>query len=185
MAETAGFWDGADDRTIAGHAVGGDPEAFAELLTRHGPRLRAHVLRLLGASDEVDDVVQETFVVAWLKLPTLADPGAVEGWLRRVASRKAVDRLRRRHPSVALAAEELPDDDRAPALVVQTRSELVALHAALDELPQAQRRCWVLRELADYSYGDIAEELTVPVSTVRGLLARARKGVVVQMADWR
>ncbi len=175
-----------DDRTVAGRAADGDPEAFAVLVARYTPLLRAYVRRLLGASDEVDDVVQDTFVVAWLKLPSLADLGAVKSWLIRIASRKAFDRLRSRRPSTDLADQELPEADRlAPARVAETRSQLQALGAALSRLPEAQRQCWVLREIAEYSYEDVAAEMALPVSTVRGLLARARKSLVVQMEDWR
>ncbi|HEY0119507.1 MAG TPA: RNA polymerase sigma factor [Cellulomonas sp.] len=187
MADEPGRrWEGVDDRTVAGRAADGDPEAFAALVTRYTPLLRAYVRRLLGASDEVDDIVQETLVAAWLKLPSLADLGAVRSWLIRIASRKTFDRLRRRHPSVDLAAQEPPEaDHREPTRVVEARSQLQALSAALSELPEVQRRCWVLREIAEYSYDEIADELAVPVSTVRGLLARARKSLVVQMEDWR
>ncbi len=184
--ETARRWGDVDDRTIAGRAADGDAEAFAVLVARYTPLLRAYVRRLLGASDEVDDVVQDTLVVAWLKLPSLADLSAVKSWLIRIASRKAFDRLRRRHPSVDLTEQELPEaGHRAPARVVETRSQLQALGAALGELPEAQRQCWVLREIAEYSYEDIAQEMAMPVSTVRGLLARARKSLVAQMEDWR
>ena len=53
------------------------------------------------------------------------------------------------------------------------------------DLPEDQRRCWTLRELAECSYGQIAEELDLPVSTVRGLLARARKTLLREMEEWR
>ena len=56
---------------------------------------------------------------------------------------------------------------------------------AINQLPDAKRECWVLRELGGHSYEEIAEELDIPVSTVRGLLARARKDIIVRMEQWR
>ncbi|WP_316316528.1 RNA polymerase sigma factor, partial [Clavibacter michiganensis] len=53
------------------------------------------------------------------------------------------------------------------------------------ELPEAQRRCWVMKEVLEYRYEDIAEELDLPVSTVRGLLSRARKNMIRLMEAWR
>ncbi len=43
----------------------------------------------------------------------------------------------------------------------------------------------MLREIGGYTYEEIADELAVPISTVRGLLARARKDLIVRMEDWR
>ncbi|PIJ05616.1 RNA polymerase subunit sigma-70, partial [Leucobacter sp. OLJS4] len=62
---------------------------------------------------------------------------------------------------------------------------IAALGDAITRLPEAPRECWVLRELGDYSYDEIAAELDVPVSTVRGLLARARKDIIIRMEQWR
>jgi RNA polymerase sigma-70 factor (ECF subfamily) len=62
---------------------------------------------------------------------------------------------------------------------------VAALSDALQELPAPQRECWVLREIGGYTYEEISDELGVPLSTVRGLLARARKDIIVRMEPWR
>ena len=59
------------------------------------------------------------------------------------------------------------------------------METALAELPEAQRRCWLMKEVLEYSYDQIAEELDLPVSTVRGLLSRARKNMIRLMEGWR
>ncbi|MDP9027258.1 MAG: sigma-70 family RNA polymerase sigma factor, partial [Actinomycetota bacterium] len=56
-----------------------------------------------------------------------------------------------------------------------------ALRSALDALPQQQARVWVLRQLGNYSYDEIATELDIPVSTVRGALVQARKRILHAM----
>lgn len=179
-------WEGLDDRTIAGRAADGDAEAFAVLVVRYTPLLRAYVRRILPTGGEVDDVVQDTFVAAWRKLPSLADLTAVRAWLIRIASRQAFDRLRARHLAADLAEHEpFEVEHRAPDRVVEAGTQVDALRVALGRLPEAQRQCWILREVAGYSYEDIADELSVPPSTVRGLLARARKSLMVQMEGWR
>jgi RNA polymerase sigma-70 factor (ECF subfamily) len=81
---------------------------------------------------------------------------------------------------------ELPAQDRmAPQRQVEARAGIAALSDAINQLPDSQRECWVLRELGDYSYEEIAQELDLPISTVRGLLARARKDIIVRMEQWR
>ncbi|WP_067250710.1 RNA polymerase sigma factor [Microbacterium resistens] len=176
----------ADDRTVAGRAADGDTEAFAVLVRRFAPRMRAYTRRLMGSTADVDDIVQEAFVTAWQRMDELTDPGAVKSWLMRIVSRRAIDRLRATPAHVDIDGIETPAPAHdSPARVVETRAELDALTAALAQLPEAQRRCWTLRELGGFSYDEIAEELDVPVSTVRGLLARARKDIIVRMEGWR
>lgn len=178
---------GADDRILAGRAADGDTAAFGVLVRRHTPIMRAYVRRILGSgSADVDDAVQEAFVVAWQRLPTLEDAGKVRGWLLRIASRKALDHVRRSREEADLdAVSDLPSLYGVPQAAAQTWAQISALGGILDDLPPAQRHCWTLRELGGHSYEEIAEYLELPVSTVRGLLARARKMVVMKMEGWR
>ena len=176
----------ADDRIIAGRAADGDTEAFRVLVLRYAPLMRGYARRILNATDDVDDVVQEAFIAAWQQLPELENPDAVRGWLMRIVSHKAIGRVRARRPHVDITELEISAPAAvAPPRVVESRTQLAELSQALGELPDAQRECWVLREVGGYSYDEIAEELDLPLSTVRGLLARARKFLIVRMEAWR
>jgi RNA polymerase sigma-70 factor, ECF subfamily len=175
----------AADQVLAERAGDGDVRAFTVLVRRHGPALRRYATRVLGGTSESDDVVQETFVTAWTQLAGLQETAAVRGWLFRIAGRKAIDRLRaaKSHDE---AREDLPAPvSDSPASRAQVGSLTGALSAALDGLPVDQRRAWLLRELGGQSYDDIAADLGVPTSTVRGLLARARKDLARRMEAWR
>ncbi len=106
--------------------------------------------------------------------------------MMQIVTRKALDRLRRRrHHDDVDGAQHPTDATRQPERIVETRMQLDAMWTALDRLPADQRRCWLLRETAGYSYQQIADELELPVSTVRGLLARARRFLTVEMEAWR
>ena len=178
--------ESADDRIIAGRAADGDTVAFAVLVRRYTPMLRAYARRILPGSADVDDVVQDAFITAWDQLPKLEDSDLVRSWLMRITGHKAIDRIRSMRPHSDLLETELPAPDQmAPPRRVEARAGIAALSEAISQLPNAQRECWVLRELGEYSYGEIAEALDVPVSTVRGLLARARKDIIVRMEQWR
>ena len=176
----------ADDRTIAGRAADGDVQAFEVLVRRYGPLMRAYATRVLGSNDERDDVVQESFITAWQQLATLEDPGAVKSWLMRIVSRKSIDRIRARkiHIDIDDYEQEAPATVTPPR-IAEARSREAALEAALKTLPEQQRQCWILKEIAEYSYDEIARELDLPLSTVRGLLSRARKNLIRQMEAWR
>ncbi len=178
--------ESADDRIIAGRAADGDTTAFAVLVRRYSPMMSAYARRILPGTADVDDVVQDAFISAWAQLPTLEDPGQARSWLMRITSRKAIDRIRAGRAHVDITELDLPAPDRAsPPRRAEARAEIVALSDALQQLPNAQRECWVLREIGGYSYEEIAEELGIPASTVRGLLARARQYVIVRMEKWR
>ncbi len=176
----------ADDRTVAGRAADGDPDAFRVLVLRYGPLMRGYARRILNATDEVDDVVQEAFITAWRQLPELENPAVVKSWLMRIVSHKAIDRVRSRRPQLDITELEQPAPEAgSPARITEARSQLEELSAALIVLPEEQRQCWVLREVAGYSYDEIAAELDLPLSTIRGLLARARKYLIVRMEAWQ
>lgn len=174
------------DRIVAGRAADGDVHAFEVLVARHGPLLRAYARRILGSSADVDDVVQETFITAWGELPGLENPAAVKSWLIRIVSRRSIDVVRARREHNNIDDHDVVDGSaKSPEYLAEAGSRGSALSKALSGLPEDQRRCWVLREVSEYSYDDIAEQLGLPVSTVRGLLARARKNLVREMEAWR
>ncbi|HLS91953.1 MAG TPA: sigma-70 family RNA polymerase sigma factor [Microbacterium sp.] len=184
--DAGGALELADDRIVAGRAADGDTVAFAILVRRYTPMMRAYVRRILPGTADVDDVVQDAFITAWEKLPGLDELAKVKSWLMRITSRKAVDRIRASRPSDDIdAVEPEAPSNATPPRVVEARVGVAELSRALGELPDDQRRCWVLREYGGYSYEEIADELDLPTSTVRGLLARARKSIIVRMEQWR
>ncbi|MFP7761974.1 RNA polymerase sigma factor [Marisediminicola sp. LYQ134] len=175
----------ASDGILAGRSSDGDERAFEILVRRHGPLMRAYVIRILGSNSDADDVVQEAFITAWRELAT-TEVTAVKAWLMKIASRKAIDRVRSRR-----RVEPLEDwdaetsDSESPHRLAEVASQREVLSRALSRLPVVQRQCWVLREVGDRSYDEIAEELGIPPSTVRGSLARARKTLAKEMEEWR
>jgi RNA polymerase sigma-70 factor (ECF subfamily) len=176
----------AADATLASRAADGDIAAFEVLARRHGPLMRVFAAKLLGSDIESDDVVQEAFLTGWRKLDELEDPARVRNWLMRIVSNRAIDRLR-----VRRVHEDIADWDPAappsqdPSRIVETQFQLDAVGVALDKLPTIQRRCWLLRETAGFSYSEIAEALDLTPATVRGLLARSRKFLLNELEAWR
>lgn len=178
--------ESADDGIIAGRASDGDTMAFAVLVRRYTPMMRAYARRLLPGTADIDDVMQDAFITAWDQLPTLAEPGKVRSWLMRITSRKAIDRIRATRPHADVTEVELPaPENTLPPRRAEAHAGIAALSDALQQLPDAQRECWVLREVGGCTYEEIADELGIPISTVRGLLARARKDIIVRMEQWR
>lgn len=148
--------------------------------------MRVFAAKLLGSDLESDDVVQEAFITGWRRLGEIDDPANVRSWLMRIVSNRAIDRMRVRKVHEPLGDHEprgRASDD--PGRIVETRMQLDAVWIALDELPTVQRRCWLLRETAGYSYIEIADALEIPVTTVRGMLARTRTFLLHELEAWR
>lgn len=186
-SEPAAVRGAVADRMLVERAAQGDADAFGELVRRHSSLMRAYVFRIVGSLADTDDVVQEAFVIAWKQLPTLRDPSAVKAWLMRIAGREALTFVSRR-PAEAVLDEHvaaLPTASALPEQTVVRGAQLRALSDALDKLKEDQRRCWLLREVAECSYDEIAEQMDIPPSTVRGLLARARASIAIEMEGWR
>ena len=173
-----GALEAASDGLLAARSADGDSVAFGVLVRRLAPALRAYATRLTGSAADADDAVQEALISAWGALPGLEDPAKVRSWLFSIVSRKATDRIRARKPTAELDAERDEDTAEGPEEHAVSSSRLDALAAVLDALPEGQRQCWVLKEMGGFSYEEIAEQLGMSVTTVRGKLARARVSVV-------
>jgi RNA polymerase sigma-70 factor (ECF subfamily) len=179
--------DSAPDALLAQRAKDGDERAFGVLVRRHSPFLIAFATRYLGGSSDADDVVQEALVAAWRQLDELREPARVRSWLATSVARRATDvlRTRARRDVQPLPDEESPATSPQPDAVAEGRAATRALGDVLAALPEDQREVWLLREMAELSYDEIAARLEVSPATVRGRLARARGAVLAAMAEWR
>lgn len=143
------------------------------------PRVVNQLHAMIGDREEARDCVQEAFVKAWSRRRQLEAAASPEAWVRVVAHRLAVSRWRRsrlaRHsPDRALQASDPaspPDEAR------------VALVAALQQLPEDQRRALVLHHLCDLPVADVAAEVGAPVGTVKARLSRGRAALQDLMTE--
>ena len=178
-------------------AQDGDASAFEQLVRTYEGELFRLAYRMLGDRGEAEDAVQETFVVVWRQLPTLVDPQAFRAWIYHIATRRCLNVLQRRSRQrtdvtrsddfEAETRTQAPLHDRGegPEAAAQTTAVRQSLEQVLATLPPEQRACWVLYELHDLSYPEIAFAIGVPLSTVRGRIARARQNLAKGMAPWR
>jgi RNA polymerase sigma-70 factor (ECF subfamily) len=151
----------------------------AERFTRARPRLLRLAYSELGDVGEAEDVVQE----AWLRLER-ANAEAIEnldGWLTRVVARLALDRLRsaraRRETYVGpWLPEPLISDDPADRVTLD-ESVSYALLTVLEQLSPAERTAFVLHDVFDVPFDEIAEVVGRTPDAVRQLASRARRHV--------
>ena len=146
----------------------GDHSAFEQLFTRTTPLVKRIAYSLLSAQD-CDDAVQESFLLAYRKLPQLKAPEAFLGWLGRLTLHVCYA-IKKKRPS------ELPLSEAVPA---QASPEGVldglVLRTALGRLHTRDREVLILREMLGLSYEEVAVALRIPVGTVRSRLNGARQ----------
>lgn len=162
-----------DARVIAA-AARGDRGAARQLVERYQDLVYGYLARLLGArgqSAAVDDVAQDTFVRALGALHRFdpAGPARLSTWLLTIATRRAIDVLRRVRDQVQLDTVPLVSDERPDRRVI-TRS----VYRAIAELPADQRAAFLLRELYGFTVAETAAALGVEPGTVKSRVARAR-----------
>lgn len=175
-----------DDATLVARAREGDLRAFEVLVRRYQRRLYHLALRMTGRPADAEDVVQEVFLTAWRRLPEIREDAALPGWLYRATTRRCLNLLRRSRPTAeldqAIASGAAGED---PQRATEASQQVQALTAALARLPPNQRAVWLLREVHDRSYDEIAILLETTPQAVRGRLFRARVQLAELMQTWR
>lgn len=187
------------EATLVTRAQDGDVTAFESLVHCYAGELFRLGYRMTGDRADSQDALQDTLVLTWRRLPSLAEPEAFRAWVFQLMTRQCLSLLRRRARRRTMVAEPGPDGVLATGLPVggaldgpptpegaAAESALVHdLRDALAVLPDDLRACWVLKELHEMTYPEIAYAVGVPVSTVRGRIARARARLARGMAGWR
>lgn len=154
--------------TLVVSAQRGDSAAFEELVRATHLLLRKVALPLVPAS-AVEDVMQETYTVAYQKLPCLKAPAAFRSWLTRIALHICYD-WRRRTENQRVTGGYEGTEEAAPEPL-----DVLELRQALDTLNQADRNILILREYLEISYEEIGQILDLAEGSVKSRLFYARK----------
>jgi RNA polymerase sigma-70 factor (ECF subfamily) len=179
--------DETSDEALMILYANGDRMAAHVLTHRITPRVLAYAYRLLsGDRAEAEDVAQDTMLRLWRVAPEWRQAEAkVTTWAYRVATNLCMDRLRsqrRRGRTPLDDAPEVPD----PAMSVVDRmaetDRIVALQAALQQLPERQRQAVVLRHIEGLSNPEIAEVMDIGVEAVESLTARGKRALTAILA---
>jgi RNA polymerase sigma-70 factor (ECF subfamily) len=160
-----------DDASLVERVRQQDAAAFDLLYLRYARYLAGVVFRLLGADDEIDDVLQESFVDAVEGIDTLEDASRLRWWLVTIAVRRVSRVLasRRRHRNIASGfALVAPRTHPPPA----DRS-LLELQQALDALPPKLRVPWILSRVEQLELADVASGCSTSLATAKRRIATA------------
>jgi len=167
----------ASDAQLVDAARAGAEWAKEALYRRHSRMANGLSYRLLGSDAELDDLVQDCFVIALTTLDRLAQPAAFSSWLGGIVVRQAHKRLRRRRmlSRLGLRRAEPVDLDAIvrPGLPPDVATELRRVYSALDELPPEERIALVLRRVEGLELAEVAIRMGLSLATVKRRLERA------------
>ena len=164
--------------------TGRPADAALDLYKRHGERVYSFCVSRLRNAEEAQDAAQTTFVYVLTALKRGVVPRNELAWLLTIADN--VCRSSRRSLGRRLAHLSNADVDEveaaATSISAETTEQIKGLRAALEQLPETQRRAILLREWQGLSYVDIADQLGLSVAAVETLLFRARRGLTARLA---
>ncbi len=163
--------EGREEAALVASLRRGDPEALREAYASYGVAVYRIALRLTGSTADADDVLQDVFVGLPEALRGYEVRVSFVGWLRRVAARTALMRMRRRERR---REEHLTPEHEPPARSSDDLDRL-ALERAIAALPASLRSVFVLKEIEGYPHAHIAELLGIGIGASEVRLHRAKQ----------
>lgn len=153
-------------------------EAFNQLIIRFQDAAQSWAYRMLNDENLAQDAAQEAFIAAYEKIDQLQDPAAFPAWLKRIVVTQCSREGRRKGFRVTLSSpfeddEPVAHDD--PADAVEERDLQEQVSRAVRALPEHERVVTELFYITGYSQQEIAEQLALPLTTVKKRLQYARE----------
>jgi len=169
--------DRLDDLALVERACSGDRDAEAAIYRRHVPYIAGLATRLLASATEAEDVVQDTFIIAFADLARKGTITALRPWLARIAVSQVHRRFRRRKLLRLLGIDRAEpaqlDAIASPETSPEVRAQLAALGRVLESLPPAQRIAWSLRCIEGATLDEVAAACGCSLATAKRRIAAA------------
>ncbi len=170
-----------DDRQLVKMVVEGDSRAFDMLFARHRDTIYAMLLKYTGSGDEADDLMQEAFMKAYVKIGQYSTKYDFGAWIYTIARNTFVD-YNRSLRSNALNPQNLSIENNnaasslspSPEECIINAQQRSAIERYIEMLPEDYRRLFELRFIDEYSYEEIAEKLDMKLGTVKTRIFRVR-----------
>lgn len=174
-----------NDFNLVSRAKDGDQKAYAELMQRYKDSIYFMALKMVNNKDDAMDLTVETFGKAFENLEKYKPDFAFSTWLFRIATNNCIDFIRKKRLNV-VSLHTLSEEDgeekhmqvRAEGLNPEETSikkqESEKLKNIVEQLPVRYRKLIILRYYDEQSYEEIAQQLDIPLGTVKAQLFRAR-----------
>ncbi|HQN15098.1 MAG TPA: sigma-70 family RNA polymerase sigma factor [Bacteroidales bacterium] len=165
----------------------GDQKAYAELMGYYKDAIYFLLLKMTNDSDDADDLTIEAFGKAFKKLDQYTPDYAFSTWLFKIASNNCIDFIRRKRMDMLSINKTVVDDEGTdmsqvlpahgldPEEKLIERQKIMMMREVVEKLKPNYRRLVQLRYFDEYSYEEIAQEMALPIGTVKAQLFRARE----------
>ena len=153
----------------------GDMVAFNELVDRYKDRLMNVIGRMLLSRDDAEDVVQETFVRVYQHRQSFNFQHCFSTWIYTIGLNLARNELRKRKKFKFYDITEMKGNEAEFAVEMKLPNRLPqVLNAAIKGLPEKYRTAFILRDIQEQPYEEVAKILSIPLGTVKSRVNRAR-----------
>jgi RNA polymerase sigma-70 factor (ECF subfamily) len=157
----------------------GDQRAFEALYRRHAPFAINLAVRIQGSDGDVEDIVHDSFLKAYHRLPDLRDGAAFKSWLGSIVVHAVRTRLRRRRllNLFGLGAGDPVDLDSVASTEAspESRAQLAQIYALLQTLPTDDRIAWTLRCVERHQLQTVADLVGCSLATAKRRIQRAQR----------
>lgn len=162
-------------------------KAYAELMERYRDSIYFMLLKMVNSKDDADDLTIEAFGKAFKKLEQYTPNYAFSTWLFKIASNNCIDFIRKKKKNTfsinkAIEGEEggemeldIKSDELDPEEVYMKAQKVEMMRDVVSRLKPRYRTLVELRYFKEFSYEEIADELSIPIGTVKAQLFRARE----------
>jgi RNA polymerase sigma factor (sigma-70 family) len=160
--------------------------AFKQVFDTHQDRIYNTILYMVQSVEEAKDLTQEVFVDVFLNIENFKAQSKLSTWIYRIAINKALNYQRFKKAKKRLGAvlsifnlspiDEAPDFIH-PGILLENKEQSEILYKAINKLPEKQKTAFVLRQLEDLSYAEIAEVMQTTTPSVESLLFRAKQNL--------
>ena len=181
------------EKKIIEKVLGGDANAFEELVLKYEKTVYNLALRMVGDRDDAFDMTQEAFIKAYGSLSSFRGDSKFSVWIYRITTNVCLDFLRSksRKQQVSLTVSDddedaqldIPDPSSAPEQQLIKKISMQSVEEGLKTLPDKQRQILVMRELGGMSYAEIGAALSLEEGTVKSRIFRARKRLCAFLLD--
>ena len=173
------------DFTLVQKANKGDQKAYAELMDRYRDAIYFMLLKMVNNSSDAEDLTIEAFGKAFKNIQQYTPNYAFSTWLFKIATNNCIDFIRKKKANTVSLDETDDEGDKAPhdimAPILDPEEEMIKIQKSkilrniVSKLKPRYRKLIELRYFKEFSYEEIAEELELPIGTVKAQLFRARE----------
>lgn len=182
-----------EDDKLVKRAIVGDQDAFKALMNKYQKPLYYHIIKMVKNNEQVEDIIQESFVKAFSNLDSYNTNYAFSTWLYRITTNHTIDYLRKKKLQTTSINEPIrakdgemqfqiignAETDRK--IIRKERKKIVS--DAIQNLPEKYREVIEMRHLEEMSYQEISEQLDLPLGTVKAHIFRAREMLYKALID--